>query len=578
MKISTTQLKKKKDVPVVVFRLSLYIMLIVNMTYARDVNLATAATAMSTATNKIMLDSGLKRNISLIIAKAILGLSPLPLYQDPSNPSMKDSNNNIDNDGLKYSFRKGLEFGTKYKQSGWGVGLTIHSCMMNIVTLCLDKNDKSHALYHGLSAVAQDCASMPPRFTVAPLPKPWPEVSTLKKWFRQFVESRNATAAERCLVTAIHTGANSVQLADMLFAAATDHRFIGGGHTLDFTNKALEALDTVGWNDKELVASVLSSLVSGYADAERMEESSSWRYPIDLVAILENAFKELPNILEEGRAIRDGTERTNEERENKNEIDLIDILLGDDPKLIVDVLLGALRQGMVAKELAGLVTYAAALRIAQFNTRNEFTDWDAALHTFTFANAVHQGLRRVSASAFNSHEIESQYPANVPLSELIRGIFDAAMRIYLNRFLNISPAPIPNPNSNSDTIDSVEKQNRTEEELLMLLDKQQQVEAVAQLIAHYYGHLSTGNSNLFMNLIGRLLLREDRSFHLIQMIEAALKQRSTFTSSTDRDKIKEYHFILAAVRYLAAHSPTMSSQTHTYQTAVQLSLGQNLFE
>ena len=133
-------------------------------------------------------------------------------------------------------------------------------------------------------------------------------MATLKRWFRQFVESRNATAAERCLVTAIHAKANSVQLADMLFAAATDHRFIGGGHTLDFTNKALEALDIVGWNDKELVASVLSSLVSGYADAERMEESSSWRHPIDLVAILENAFKELPNILDEGRAIRDGTE------------------------------------------------------------------------------------------------------------------------------------------------------------------------------------------------------------------------------------------------------------------------------
>ena len=528
-----------------------------------------------------MLDIGLKRNISLIIAKAILGLSLLPSYQDLSKSSMKDSNN-TDNDGLIYSFRNGLEFGTKYKQSGWGVGLTIHSCMMNIATLCLGKNDKSHALYHGLSAVAQDCASMPPRFTVAPLPKPWPDVSTLKRWFRQFVESRNATAAERCLVTAIHAKANSVQLADMLFAAATDHRFIGGGHTLDFTNKALEALDIVGWNDKELVASVLSSLVSGYADAERMEESSSWRHPIDLVAILENAFKELPNILEEGRAIRDGTEHTSKERENKNEIDLIDTLLGDDPKLIVDVLLDTLRQGMSAKELAGMVTYAAALRITQFNTRNEFTDWDAALHTFTFANAVHQCLRRVSASAFKSHEIESQYPANVQLNELIRGIFDAAMRVYLNRFLNIPPAPIPNLNSNSDTINNVEKQNRMEEKLSILLDKQQQVDAVAQLVSHYYGNPSTVNSNLFMNLIGRLLLREDRSFHLIQMIEAALKQCSTinrtFTPSTDRDKIKEYHFILAAVRYLAAHSPTMRSQTHTYQTAVQLSLGQNLFE
>ena len=51
----------------------------------------TAAAAMSTAAtnNEIMLDIGLKRNISLIIAKAILGLSLLDL----SKSSMKDSNN-----------------------------------------------------------------------------------------------------------------------------------------------------------------------------------------------------------------------------------------------------------------------------------------------------------------------------------------------------------------------------------------------------------------------------------------------------------------------------------------------------
>jgi BioD-like phosphotransacetylase family protein len=87
---------------------------------------------------------------------------------------------------------------------------------------------------------------------------------------------------------------------------------------------------------------------------------------------------------------------------------------------------------------------------------------------------------------------------------------------------------------------------------------------------------------ILIDLIGRLLLREDRSFHLIQMIEAALRQRSsvkgTLSSSTDNHKIRQYHFILSAVRFLAAHSPTMRSQTHTYQTAIQLSLGQNLFE
>jgi len=70
---------------------------------------------------------------------------------------------------------------------------------------------------------------------------------------------------------------------------------------------------------------------------------------------------------------------------------------------------------------------------------------------------------------------------------------------------------------------------------------------------------------------------------MIQMIEASLKQCSTINStlsfSADQPQIiKEYHFMLAAVRYLAAHSPTMRSQTHTFQTAVQLSLGQNLFE
>ena len=45
-------------------------------------------------------------------------------------------------------------------------------------------------------------------------------------------------------------------------------------------------------------------------------------------------------------------------------------------------------------DLAGTVAYAAALRIARFHTANEFGDWDTALHTFSFANAVHHGLRR----------------------------------------------------------------------------------------------------------------------------------------------------------------------------------------
>jgi hypothetical protein len=435
---------------------------------------------------------------------------------------------------------------------------------------------------------------MPPRFLVTPLPKPWPDSKTLKRWFRQFVESRNATAAERCLVTAIYAEADQVQLADMLFAAVTDHRFIDGGHTLDFTNKALEALDLVGWNDKEIVALVLTSLVSGYADAERMEESSSWRYPVDLIVMLEEAFKELPNILDEERARRGRKEKAAmipPVKKNEHDVDdnnnLIKILLGGDAQSIVNTLVNALRNGMSEEELAGMVAYAAALRIAQFHTRNEFTDWDAALHTFTFANAVHQGIRRISASI--NHQ--SQYSTSIQLGELTRGIFDAAMRVYLNRFLNIPPAPIPNPNGNSSSV-NIEKQSTIEEKLSILLDKQQQVDLAAQFVAEYYGSFLISNSSSsvsrqqqkqdhFIALIGRLLLREDRSFHLIQMLEAAFKQcfaRNSTLSSVYMHNIKGYHFILAAVRYLAAHSPTMRSQTHSYQTANQLSWGQNLFE
>lgn len=139
-----------------------------------------------------------------------------------------------------------------------------------------------------------------------------------------------------------------------------------------------------------------------------------------LVNILENGFKELPEALDSGKRARVQTKR----RYHKDSNALVTVLLGDNPQLIVNALLDELKQGTTEEELANIVCYASALRIAQFHTQNEFSDWDIALHTFTFANAVHQGLRRV------------------PTIELLRGVFDAAMRIYLNRFLNIPPATL----------------------------------------------------------------------------------------------------------------------------------------
>jgi hypothetical protein len=65
------------------------------------------------------------------------------------------------------------------------------------------------------------------------------------------------------------------------------------------------------------------------------------------------------------------------------------------------------------------------------------------------------------------------------------------------------------------------------------------------------------------------------------MIEAAFRQYSLLTANdykNSSNNTKGVHVLVAAARYLAAHSPTMRSQGHTYQTANQLFHGEHLFE
>jgi hypothetical protein len=218
--------------------------------------------------------------------------------------------------------------------------------------------------------------------------------------------------------------------------------------------------------------------------------------------------------------------------------------------------------------LASIVAHAAALRIAQFHTRNEFSDWDTSLHTFTYANAVHQGLRRITTP------------------ELLRGVFDGAMRVYLNRFLNVPPVPLPKlkrMENISSNISTVKDSEMLLKEFLTHLDKQQQVNQAGELVMDY--HYNNGKPDRLLAVIGKSLLREDRNFHSIQMIEAVFKQYSLYSLMSVRDDDKNNsnnttgaHLLVAAARYLAAHSPTMRSQGHTYQTANKLYHGEHLFE
>jgi nitrite reductase/ring-hydroxylating ferredoxin subunit len=459
------------------------------------------------------LRDGLERDIPLVLAKAAITLWE------------------ADRSGVDI-FREALDFGVERRGGGWFRGLTTLACFMNLAPR-LDAGEQPAALYHGVADVASDSAGMSPHFALDPLPGTT-DPERLARWFRRFVEVRDAEGAERTLISAVRAGASPTALADMLFAAATDHRYLDGGHTLDFVNKALEALDVAGWDGAE---AVLASLAPQLAFAERMEEANSWRNPVDLVALLEAAFERLPGALGAGSTRRGSWDGRDE---------LVANVLTAEPEAILDALLEALEDGAGEVEVASAVAFAAATRIARFPTTNEFGDWDTALHTFTFANAVEQGLRR-SASP-----------------ELVRGVLDAAMSVHLDRFLNVPAArlPVPEPDADPDAL---------LEELPRLLDRQQQVDEAGQLAASFLG--AGGDPARLVAALGAALARENRNFHTIQCVEAAVRQRELLAGTDDAALP-----LVAAARYLAAHATTTRSERQTFEIARRLHRGENLYE
>ena len=459
------------------------------------------------------LQVALERDLPLVLAKATITLAE----DDPSGVDV---------------FRAGLDFGAQRRAGGWFRGLTTLTCLMNLAP-SLDAVDVPVALYHGLADVSDESAGDPPRFPLEPLPAEGAGIDQLTRWFRRFVEVRDAEGAERALVSAVRTGASQTQLADLLFAAATDHRYLDGGHTLDFANKALEALDVAGWERAE---TVLASVPAQLAAAERMEESNAWRNPVDFVALLEDAFERIAEAIEAGRADRGGWAGRSA---------LVELVLGDDPSASTEALLTALRDGASEVELASAVSYAAATRIARFPTTNDFGDWDTALHAFTFANAVEQGLRRSPSAA------------------LVRGVLDAAASVYLDRFLNVPATRLPSARP-------VDDPEALLLELPALLDRQQQVDEAGELVVSYLE--GGGEPQQLVAALGAALVRENRSFHTIQCVEAAVRQHRLLSGGESARPL------VAAARYLAAHATTTRSQRQTFDIARRLHRGEKLYE
>jgi len=463
------------------------------------------------------LREGLEQGLTLVTAKSVLGL--LAAGVDP-----------ID------IVRAGVDFGVANRREGWGSGLTVLVAMANLLPW-LDADDRALALVHGLAFVSRDTRNHAPAFTLTPLgtdapgSDEGPPPARLASWYRRFIETRSGSAAERALVTAVAGGRSEAEVADMMLAAATDHVFLDGGHTVDFTNKAFEALHLLGWG---MAVDVLPTLVDQTAAADRAEESGSWRHPHDLAALVGDTEQRLLAALAAtgGSGIDDpaGVSALGWR------------LLGDDPVEVTDALVDAADAGATPEQLGRALALAAALRITRFHTQNDFGDWDTVHHGFTAANALHQALRR--------H----------PSPEATRGVVHGALRVYLDRFLNVPAARPP----------SAESANLAE--LQDCWDGQGGVDRAGAIA---YGYLRAGGEpRALVAALAHCLLGEDATFHWYQTVEAAVSQYQAWPAGSEEGAL----ILTGTARFLGAHTPTRRELPHVVTIAARLRRGDDLFD
>lgn len=473
---------------------------------------------------KHKLKEGLEQNIGIVIAKAVVGLIEAGVPEQDIA-------------------RIGIEFGTTYG-TGWNSGLTILTAMTQSVDK-LDKNGKILALYQGLVHVARGSSGRGTRHLLTALPSADVPFERLTEWYRNCIEVRDTQGAEKVLITAIRKGIDTKRLSEMMLIAATDHFYLDGGHSFDFHSKAFEALE---WAESSQKVRILTSLVPMMARPIRSEELHQWQAPVNLVEPIKQAVNELENNSTQAKHAGGSTEaRLSADKEEQ----LLQQLLSDKPEQTIALLRDLLIAGTAPAQLAQIVALASAERIVRFHTQNDFGDWIAVLHTFTYAHAVHVRL------------LQSDEPL------LQRAIFHGAVSVYLDRFLNVPTASRPKP--------SVSAAPSNLQELLDLLDQRQQVGPAAQWVMDYIH--GGGEPGALLNTLGHALLREDAEFHSFQMYEAAVAEYDRWQAAEGAfaEKARET-MLLACTRYLAAHAPTARELPHTAKIAWRLHKGERLFE
>lgn len=462
------------------------------------------------------LQQGLEHEVSLVQAKAILGLRKT---------------------GADWSdiIREVALFGSR-NHDHWGEGMTLLSIAGNL----LPRLSRETAYFVVLRASRQlgiDCGGAAARREREPLVDAPHPADQLARWMRSWVRARHRDASERVLLTALESQGNSAEFADLVFTAASDRTYAQTGHVFDGWNKAFELLSSIGWDH---AAQILPLVVEPTTAARGAEEDAHWHHPHEVIEPLRAVEAELPSALEQGGSRKPGAV-----------IDLAPILFGDDPLAILTTIREQLRAGVAPLELSKQVAFAAVVRLARFSMNNEVADWFNPRHTFIFANAVHQALKR------------SQSPG------VVRGILHAALSVYMDRFLTVPPARLPDSPKILDALPTGADELR--ELFLTKLDAQSNVDEAAAVALRYL-RLGHPLDDLF-DTLAFAIAREDLDFHAMQVLEAGIRQCDEWQDGPHVEQI-----FVGIVRQLAAVCPTPRAAHRLATTALRLERGDRMYE
>lgn len=425
--------------------------------------------------------------------------------------------------------------------TSFGEGMVRLTCVARLAP-CLSRDHLYLGLSYAVRQLAAEANAGPARRPRDPLAGP-ASGSALQGWLRQWVRTRHRDAVERTLLTGVANRLPPAELAELLYGAAAERLYANTGHLFDACNKALELGEVLdGAGPPDLLALVAPSL----AAARGAEESTPWHHPVAIVAAVRAAESRLPAVAGGGSALLPAAA----------EDALVEQVLAGDPAAVIAALETALRDGAAPAAVGAAVTRAAGLRLARFATSNEVSDWFNPQHTFIFCNAVQQALLRTTAPA------------------VVRALFQAAIAVYMDRYLNVPPARLP---AERDAVRAVPAGGGGAllDELLRLLDNRAEVERAAELVSGYLRAPAGDWRAHFGRLVDTLAfatLREDLDFHTLQVLEAAVTQVAARGNDAGAEQI-----MTGVVRNLAAHCPTRRAGYQTAMIARRLQRGEELY-